>query len=444
MNEPLTYASAQRLILSNTAKARHGLRYWLILALLVAGVVEGVLTERRQILVGIGQTGLNNPVAWSTYLVNFVFWIGIGHAGTLISAILYLLRARFRTAVARAAETMTVFAVITAGLFPILHLGRPWVFYWILPYPNQRHLWPDFVSPLIFDVMAVSTYMMVSIMFWYTGLIPDLASARDQSTGLRRKVYGLLALGWRGGERNWRHYARAYLFFAAMATPLVISVHSVVSWDFALPIVPGWHSTIYPPYFVAGAIHSGFALVMMILIPLRKAHRIESIITVDVLEKMAKVLIVTGLIMSYAYVFEMLVAFYSQNPFEVQTFWFRLTGFAAPVFWPTLIFNGVAPMLFFWRRIRRATPWLFGISLLILTGMWLERFLIIITMRQDYIPYSWGGFVPSLTEWGIFLGSVCWFGMWFWIFIGFFPVVSLVELKEEIPAPVSEAAHGAR
>ena len=294
--------------------------YWGIVAFWFLGILVGAGCWTYQIFTGLGVEGPNHPIAWGTYLVNFVFFVGIAHSGTLISAILFLFRARWRTAVSRSAEAMTVFAVMMAGLFPFIHLGRVWVVYWILPYPNQRNLWPNFQSPLVFDVIAISTYLLVSILFWYTGLIPDLAAVRDQSQGLRRKIYGFFSLNWTGTHHQWRHYGGAVLLLSALATPLVISVHSVVSWDFALSIVPGWHSTIFAPYFVAGAIHSGLAMVLILLIPLRRLYRFENIITLSTLENIAKTIILTGLIMGYSYLTEHFMAWYSGDKTEGDSF----------------------------------------------------------------------------------------------------------------------------
>ena len=429
----LTYRQVNEKVLGNMKPVN--LRYLAVLGMLIAGVGIGIACEVRQVYYGMGVDGMNNPVAWGTYLVNFVFWVGIGHAGTLISAILFLFRAKFRTAVARSAEAMTVFAVLTAGLFPLLHMGRVWIFYWLLPYPNQRELWPNFQSPLLFDVVAVSTYLTVSILFWYTGLIPDLAVARDNTKGIRKILYGVFSLGWQNSNQNWRHHTRAYLFFAALATPLVISVHSVVSWDFALSLVPGWHSTIFPPYFVSGAIHSGFAMVITLLIPLRKVQHLESIITIDVLEKMAKILILTGCILGYAYAFEFVVAFFSQNPIEVDAFRMRATGYGAISFWIMVGCNVFVPMLFFIRKIRRSLLCLLVIGILINVGMWYERYVIIITLSRDFIPYSWGSYFPTANEFGIMFGSFCWFFMFFWLFVRFLPTVSITEVKEQLPPP---------
>jgi Ni/Fe-hydrogenase subunit HybB-like protein len=439
--EKLTYGKVHRHVLGNMKPVDK--KFFGVLGLLLLGVGVGIAAEVNQIRHGQGVNGMNNPVAWGTYLVNFVFWVGIGHAGTLISAILYLFRAEFRTAVARSAEAMTVFAVLTAGLFPLLHMGRVWIFYWLMPYPNQRQLWPNFVSPLLFDVVAVSTYLTVSILFWYTGLIPDLAAARDNAKRSLRKIgYGWFALGWHNDNRNWRHHTRAYLFFAALATPLVISVHSVVSWDFALSLVPGWHSTVFPPYFVAGAIHSGFAMVIVLLIPLRKVQQLEQVITISVMEKMAKVLILTGMILGYAYGFEFVVAYYSGNPFEMDAFTRRALGYGMIPFWIMVSCNVFVPVLFFVRKIRRSLKWLFVIGILINVGMWYERYVIIISLSRDFIPYSWGHFFPSFNELAMMVGSFCWFFMFFWLFIRFLPTVSIAEVKEGLDPPGKGSGHG--
>jgi Ni/Fe-hydrogenase subunit HybB-like protein len=415
-----------------------GRAYWIVVSLLFLGVVYGyVVIWSYQILNGLGMAGYRPPVLWGAYLVNFVFWVGIAHSGTLISAILFLFRARWRTSISRSAEAMTIFAVMIAGLFPIIHLGRPWVFYWLIPYPNQRYLWPDFLSPLVFDFLAVSTYFTASLLFWYTGLVPDLATVRESTTGLRKRIYGLFSLGWAGTDRQWRHYGAAYLFLAALATPLVISVHSVVSWDFALAIIPGYHSTIFAPYFVAGAIHSGLAMVLTLLIPLRRIFRLESIITTDTLEKIAKTSIVMALIVAYAYVIEPFIAWYSGSAFEKQTFLFRVIGYYAPLFWVMCFCNVIAPLAFFARRIRRSPIFLFGIAILINIGMWLERFVIIVgSMARDYLPYNWGNYWPNWVDWSITFGSFCLFFLLFLLFVRFVPAIGITEVKEEVKPPV--------
>jgi molybdopterin-containing oxidoreductase family membrane subunit len=386
-----------------------------------------------QILVGIGAGGQNIPVAWGTYLINFVFWVGIAHSGTLISAILYLFRAGWRNPIARAAETMTVFAVCIAGLYPFIHLGRVWMVYYMLPYPNQRNLWPNFQSPLMFDVVAISTYLTVSSLFWYTGMLPDLAAIRDRATGFRKKIFTIIALGWTGDLEQWRHYARGFLFFAALATPLVISVHSVVSWDFALAVVPGWHTTIFAPYFVAGAIHSGLAMVITLMIPLRKVFHFEKFITIDVLENVAKTIIFTGLIVGFAYATEFFIAWYSHNIVEVESFRWRAVGDYQIQFLMMVVFNTVLPLLFFFRKIRRTLAWLFGISIFVNIGMWFERFVIIVGgVAHGFMPHAWGLYSPSAIEFGIMLGSFCLFFFLFLLFVKHMPSVSMTEMKESL------------
>jgi Ni/Fe-hydrogenase subunit HybB-like protein len=407
--------------------------YWLAIALLGLGVLIGAASWAYQIAVGIGAGGQNIPVAWGTYLINFVFWVGIAHSGTLISAILHLFRAGWRNPIARAAETMTVFAVCIAGLFPFIHLGRVWMVHYILPYPNQRTLWPNFQSPLVFDVIAISTYLIVSALFWYTGMLPDLATVRDRVGGLRKKIFTFLSLGWTGRHEQWRHYARGYLFFAALATPLVISVHSVVSWDFALGIVPGWHSTLFAPYFVAGAIHSGLAMVLTLMIPLRRVFHFETFIDRDVLENIAKTIILTGLIVGYAYMIEYFLAWYSHNAVEQEAFRWRATGPYRIEFLIMVVCNSLIPLLFFIRPVRRSVPWLFGISILINIGMWFERFVIIVGgVAHGFLPNAWGLYAPSAIEIGIFLGSFSLFFCLFLLFVKHLPSMSMTELKESV------------
>ncbi|MGD8541660.1 MAG: polysulfide reductase NrfD [Desulfobacteraceae bacterium] len=407
--------------------------YWAAVAVLAGGILLGAACWLYQIFVGIGVGGQNIPVAWGTYLINFVFWVGIAHSGTLISAILHLFRAGWRNPIARAAETMTVFAVCTAGLFPFIHLGRVWAVYYMLPYPNQRTLWPNFQSPLMFDVVAISTYLTVSSLFWYTGMLPDLATVRDRATGLRKKIFTVISLGWTGKHEQWRHYTRGYLFFAALATPLVISVHSVVSWDFALGVVPGWHTTIFAPYFVAGAIHSGLAMVLTLMIPLRHIFHYEKIITVDVLENVAKTIILTGMIVGFAYATEFFIAWYSFNSVEIEVFRYRMLGDYRVGFWIMVVCNTVIPLLFFLKRIRTSIRWLFALSLLINVGMWYERFVIIITsVARDFIPHAWGLYAPTAIEFGIMIGSFCLFFFLFLLFVKHLPSVSMTEIKETL------------
>ncbi len=440
MKRDLTYSDVTHEI---TRVMFHAPRYyWGIVGFCFFGILVGAACWAYQIATGLGMVGINVPVAWSTYLVNFVFFVGLAHSGTLISAILYLFRAKFRTPVSRSAEAMTIICIAIAGLFPFIHLGRVWIFYWIIPYPNQRFLWPNFQSPLIFDFCAISTYFTVSLIYWYMGMVPDLAAIRDQSTGRRRKIYAALSLNWTGSDRQWHHYGAAYLFFAALATPLVISVHSVVSWDFALSILPGWHSTIFPPYFVAGAIHSGLAMVIVLLIPMRKLYRLEKIITTEALEKVAKTILLTGAIMAYSYATEWFVAWYSKEKVELGNFVYRAVGDYALWFWLMLTLNAVVPFLFFFKKLRTSTVPLFAISAGIVVGMWLERFVIIIgsPSRVDD-PYTWRLFQgPTWMEWGIFFGVTCLFFFAYLLFAKFLPVVSIAEVKEETPLPVSGEA----
>jgi molybdopterin-containing oxidoreductase family membrane subunit len=427
----LTFESIDNTVLDTLRPAPKS--YWVLVALLLVGVLLGAGCWLYQIFVGIGVGGQNNPVHWGTYLVNFVFWVGIAHSGTLISAVLHLFRAGWRNPIARAAETMTIFAVCTAGLFPFIHLGRTWLVFFMLPLPNSRDLWPNFTSPLMFDVVAISTYLIVSALFWYTGMLPDLATVRDRATGTRRRVFHILSLGWTGAHEQWRHYARGYLFFAALATPLVISVHSVVSWDFALGVVPGWHTTIFAPYFVAGAIHSGLAMVLTLMIPLRKIFRYESIITVHVLENVAKTIVFTGLIVGFAYGTELFIAWYSRNIVEMETFRWRMFGDYSREYWIMVICNTLVPLLFLFSKIRTSVYWLFGFSLLINVGMWYERFVIIIgSVAHDYIPYTWGLYRPTVIELGIMLGSFCLFFFLFVLFVKHLPSVSMTEMKETL------------
>jgi molybdopterin-containing oxidoreductase family membrane subunit len=399
--------------------------------MLFCGILLGAGCWIYQIFVGVGVAGMNNPVAWGTYLINFVFWVGIAHSGTLISAILHLFRAGWRNPIARAAETMTVFAVCTAGLFPFIHLGRAWMVYYMLPFPNQRNLWPNFQSPLMFDVVAISTYLTVSSLFWYTGMLPDLAIVRDNASGFRKKIFTVLSMGWTGRFEQWRHYTRGYLFFAALATPLVISVHSVVSWDFALGVVPGWHTTIFAPYFVAGAIHSGLAMVLTLMIPLRKIFNTQQIISMHVLESVAKTIVFTGLIVGFAYATEFFIAWYSHNPLQQYIFQWRPTGDYAVGFWIMAICNTVVPLFLHVKKIRTSIAALFVISILINIGMWYERFVIIITsVARDFIPHAWGYFAPSPIEYGIMIGSFSLFFFLFCLFIKHMPSISMTEVKE--------------
>ena len=431
----LTYSQVDRDILR--AMRAPGRLYYVVFFANLLVLAWGIFAWQYTIYRGLGVWGLTHPVMWAMDITNFVFWVGIAHSGTLISAILYLFRVRWRASVYRTAEAVTVFALLTAGLFPLIHLGRPWFFYWLLPYPQGGGLWVNFRSPLVWDVFAVMTYMIISVLFFFTGLVPDVAVVRNRTTGWRHRFYAFLAQGWQGTDRQWRHYKAAYLFLAALATPLVVSVHSVVSWDFAQSVVAGWHSTIFAPYFVAGAIHSGLAMVITLLIPLRRIFRLDTYLTQTHLENLAKLIILTGLIVGYAYVVETYIAWYSNNVPEWQRFVYQVTGEYAVLFWIMILFNSLVPLLFFVKRIRTSTPWLFGISILINIGMWCERFVIIVTgLAHEYDPYSWGLFIPTWVDISITLGAFAWFFFWFLLFAKFLPVISIVEVKEELPPPM--------
>ena len=381
---------------------------------------------------GIGIWGVNVPVAWGFAIINFVWWIGIGHAGTLISAILLLLRQRWRTSINRFAEAMTLFAVACAGLYPILHLGRPGFAYWLFPYPNTMGIWPQFRSPLVWDVFAVSTYATVSFLFWYIGLIPDLATLRDRARHrFARMAYGMLAMGWRGSAVHWHRYETAYLLLAGLATPLVVSVHSIVSLDFAVSVLPGWHSTIFPPYFVAGAIYAGFAMVLTLAIPLRAAYRLEDLITMHHLDNMAKVMLTTGLFVFYGYIMEAFFAWYSANPNEAYLMTNRATGPYAPMYWLLLICNGLVPQLLWSPRLRASVPLLFVISLVVSLGMWLERYIIVVTsLHRDFLPSSWGMYSGTIWDWATFIGTLGLFLSLLFLFIRVLPMISIFEMRE--------------
>ncbi|HEX6629945.1 MAG TPA: NrfD/PsrC family molybdoenzyme membrane anchor subunit [Gemmatimonadaceae bacterium] len=405
------------------------------LALAVVCMLIGAAAWTYQIYWGLGQAGYAPPVMWGVYIITFVFWVGIGHAGTLISAILYLFRAGFRTSIYRCAEAMTVFAVMTAGLFPIIHIGRPWKFYWLIPYPNWRLIWPQFKSPLVWDVFAISTYLTVSATFLFIGLIPDIAVLRDRETNpVRKRILAFLSLGWRNSEREWRHFARAYLFLAAFSTPLVLSVHSVVSLDFASAIVPGWHTTVFPPYFVAGAIYSGIGMVFTIIIPIRKWYKLEHYVTLNHLDAAAKMCLFTSMVVGLAYLTEFWVAWYSGNPYEQKYFWNRVFGQWWWSAWILLLCNMVLPLSLFSQRLRRNTTWLFILSLFINLGMWYERFVIVVpSLSHEYEPWQWTHYMPSWVDMSFLLGSFGWFFMWFLLFVKQLPVLAMAEIKEIVP-----------
>jgi Ni/Fe-hydrogenase subunit HybB-like protein len=393
---------------------------------------------------GIGVWGVNAPVGWGFAIINFVFWVGIGHAGTLISAILFLFRQKWRTGINRFAEAMTIFAVICAGVFPGIHVGRVWLAYWLFPYPNQMELWPNFRSPLLWDVFAVSTYFTVSLLFWYMGMIPDLATLRDRATSrVRQVIFGLLAMGWRGSNRHWQNYERVYLLLAALATPLVLSVHSVVSFDFAVSILPGWHTTIFPPYFVAGAIFCGFAMVVLLAVPSREWFGLKDLITIRHLENMNKIILATGLMVGYAYSVEFFVAWYSGNIYEQFAFINRAFGPYAWAYWIMVSCNVISPNLFWFKKVR-TTPWMMMIVVtLVNIGMWFERFVIVVTsLSRDYLPSSWGYYTPTWVDLLTLLGSFGLFFMLFLLFVRFVPMVAMAEIKGVMPEANPHHGHG--
>ena len=387
-------------------------------------------------LTGVGVWGLNNPVGWGWAIVNFVFWVGIGHAGTLISAILFLLRQKWRTSINRFAEAMTIFAVICAGIFPGIHVGRVWVVWWLFPIPNYQATWPNFRSPLLWDVFAVGTYATVSLVFWYTGMIPDLATLRDRArTKLRKILYGTFALGWRGSNRHWQRYEKAYLILAGLATPLVLSVHSVVSFDFATAQLPGWHTTIFPPYFVAGAVFSGFAMVGTILIPARQFFGLKEIITLQHLENMNKIILATGSMVGFAYATEFFIAWYGGNPTEGFTFINRAFGPYAWAYWIMVTCNVVTPQLFWFKKLRTSIPVMWVLYIFVNIGMWFERFVITVTsLSRDFLPASWAYYRPTIVDILTFLGSWGLFFTLVLLFIRFLPMVAMAEVKTVMPS----------
>ena len=391
---------------------------------------------------GTGIWGVNAPIGWGWAIINFVWWVGIGHAGTLISAILHLFRQNWRNSINRFAETMTLFAVICALIFPGIHIGRIWVAYWFFPLPNQMAMWPNFRSPLIWDFFAVFTYFTVSLLFWYTGLIPDLATLRDRAkTKLRKRIYGFFALGWRGGNRQWQHYELAYLVLAGISTPLVLSVHSVVSSDFATSVIPGWHTTIFPPYFVAGAIYSGFGMVMTLAVAARSLYNLKHIITISHLDKMAQIMLLTGSIVGYSYAMEFFISWYSGNPYESYAFINRALGPYWWAYWTMISCNVILPQFFWFKRFRTHVPFLFIASILVNIGMWFERFVIVvISLHRDYMPSAWAMYSPTIWDIAIYLGTFGIFFTGFLLFLRFLPMASIAEVK--LVLPESNPHHG--
>jgi Ni/Fe-hydrogenase subunit HybB-like protein len=427
-----TYASVTDKISSLVLVRPYNWRWFTGFAIGFALVMLLLVAVTYLFIRGVGIWGVNIPIAWGFAIVNFVWWIGIGHAGTLISAILLLLKQEWRTSINRFAEAMTLFAVACAGMFPLLHLGRPWFFYWLLPYPNTMALWPQWRSPLVWDVFAVSTYATVSLLFWYVGLIPDLATLRDRAKHrAARWIYGAMAMGWRGSAIHWHRYRTAYLLLAGLATPLVVSVHTVVSFDFTIGIVPGWHSTIFPPYFVAGAIYSGFAMVLTLAIPLRRAFGLEDMITIKHLENMAKVLLATGMIVSYGYVMETFMSWYSASTFEDFMIHNRMFGPYWHTYWLLILCNCLTVQVMWFRWARSNVPLLFVVSIVVNIGMWLERYVIVITsLHRDFVPAAWGMYHGTFWDYATFFGTIGLFLALMFLFIRFLPVISIAEMRE--------------
>jgi Ni/Fe-hydrogenase subunit HybB-like protein len=411
-------------------------RFWFIgagISFILAAMLFSTIAYL--VLTGIGIWGNNIPVGWAFDIINFVWWIGIGHAGTLISAILLLLKQQWRTSINRFAEAMTLFAVACAGLFPLLHTGRPWLAYWLFPYPNTMGVWPQFRSPLIWDVFAVTTYATVSALFWYVGLLPDLATLRDKARKKSTKIiYGIFALGWRGSARHWHRYETTYLLLAGLATPLVVSVHTVVSFDFAVAQLPGWHTTIFPPYFVAGAIYSGFAMVLSLAIPLRKWYRLESFITERHLNNAAKVMLATGLVVAYGYLMEAFMSWYSSNTFEQFMMKNRAMGPYGYMYWMLILCNILIPQMLWSKKVRLNVPLLFVLSIVINIGMWLERYVIIVTsLYRDFLPSSWGAYQATKFDWSMFIGTIGFFLSLMFLFVRFLPAIAISEIRAILP-----------
>jgi molybdopterin-containing oxidoreductase family membrane subunit len=431
-------------ISSIVLRKRAPMGWWIAVAITGAMSLMLLASVARLLFTGVGVWGVNQPVGWGFAIVNFVWWIGIGHAGTLISAILLLLRQAWRTSINRFAEAMTLFAVANAGLYPILHVGRPWLAYWLIPYPNTMGTWPQFRSPLVWDVFAVSTYATVSLLFWYVGLIPDMATLRDRAKRPIAKIlYGVLAMGWRGAARHWERYETAYLLLAGLATPLVVSVHTVVSFDFAAGIVPGWHTTIFPPYFVAGAIFAGFAMVLTLAIPLRAIYGLEDFITTRHLENMAKVMLAMGLIVAYGYAIEAFMAWYSGSPYEAFTLQNRLTGPYRFEYFALILCNILAPQILWMRKARKNIYVLFAVAMAVNVGMWLERFIIVVaSLHRDYLPSSWGMYHGTVWDWATFLGTIGFFLFLMLLFLRFLPMISIFEMRTLVPGGHGEKGHG--
>lgn len=411
---------------------RHPKAWYVFVAIGGMGTLMLLTSIAWLLFQGIGIWGNNQPVGWGFDIINFVWWIGIGHAGTLISAVLLLVRQQWRNSINRFAEAMTIFAVMCAGLYPLLHTGRPWVAYWLFPYPNVLGMWPQFRSPLIWDVFAVTTYITISALFWFIGLIPDFATLRDKTKNvIAAKVFAMLALGWRGSAKHWHRYEQAYLILAGLSTPLVLSVHSIVSLDFAVSIVPGWNVTVFPPYFVAGAVFAGFAMVLTFAIPLRKWYGLSDLITDTHLDWMAKIMLTTGLVVFYGYLAEVFYAWYSGVIWEEALIQNRFFGPYAVMFWALWLCNGLIPQILWWPKARKNVVVLFVVSQFVSIGMWLERFVIIpMSLHRDYLPSSWGMYVPTVWDFGMFFGTIGFFIMLMFLFFRFVPVINIFEMKD--------------
>lgn len=448
MGQPLvrsghTYSSVVDKISSDVLHKKTPKGMWVGMAITFVGAMLLLFAISWLFVKGVGIWGINIPIGWGFAIVNFVWWIGIGHAGTLISAILLLLHQHWRNSINRFAEAMTLFAVACAGMFPLLHLGRPWVFYWILPLPETMSVWPQWRSPLVWDVFAVSTYFTISLVFWFVGLLPDLASMRDKATKKwKQYIFGILAMGWRGSARHWKRYQSAYLLLGGLATPLVVSVHSVVSFDFSIAIIPGWHSTIFPPYFVAGAIYSGFAMVLTLVIPTRKFYHLEDFITDRHVDYMAKVMLATGMIVAYGYVMETFFAWYGQNQFEHYMLLNRMFGPYAEAYWLLILCNIALPQALWFRKVRRHPLMLFVVSIVINIGMWLERYVIVITsLHRDFLSSSWGMYYPTFWDIATFVGTIGFFLCCMFIFMRVLPMIPMFEINELLPSPGRNNGH---
>jgi molybdopterin-containing oxidoreductase family membrane subunit len=404
---------------------------WLLTAAIAFVLLQLLLmTITNLLFIGVGIWGINIPHGWGFDIINFVWWIGIGHAGTLISAILLLLHQKWRNSINRFAEAMTIFAVLCAGLFPLFHMGRPWYFFWLLPLPNSMDLWPQWRSPLMWDVFAVSTYLTVSLLFWITGMIPDFANLRDRAKNPAMKVlWGVLSLGWRGSARHWQRYESAYLILAGLSTPLVLSVHTIVSFDFAVSYLPGWHTTIFPPYFVAGAIYAGFAMVLTLMIPIRHFYKLHGLITDKHMDNMAKVMLVTGLMVGYGYTQEAFMAWYSGEWAEQQFMWLRMFGPYGYGYWLLLLFNIAIPQLLWFQAARKNLYLLFAVSMSINVGMWLERYVILMSLSRDLMPSAWGQYLPTQWDWAFFVGTLAFFLFGMVVFIRIVPMIAMFEVQ---------------